>query len=37
MGRLETVEEVVSVAVLLASSGYITGQTVNVNGGRYRS
>jgi 3-oxoacyl-[acyl-carrier protein] reductase len=27
--------EVAGVAVLLASNGYLTGQTVNVNGGWY--
>lgn len=35
VGRLGTVEEVADVAVLLARNGYITGQTVNVNGGWY--
>ena len=37
LGRLGTVEEVAEVAVLLASNGYITGQTINVNGGWYMS
>jgi len=37
LGRLGTVEEVASVAVMLASNGYITGQTNNVNGGWYMS
>lgn len=37
MGRLGTVEEVAGVAVMLASNGYITGQTINVNGGWYMS
>jgi len=37
VGRLGTVEEVAEVAVLLASNGFITGQTINVNGGRYMS
>ena len=33
IGRFGTVDEVASIAVLLASNGYITGQTINVNGG----
>ncbi|MEN3337498.1 MAG: 3-oxoacyl-[acyl-carrier protein] reductase [Acidobacteriota bacterium] len=33
IGRFGTVEEVAAVAVMLASNGYITGQTINVNGG----
>jgi 3-oxoacyl-[acyl-carrier protein] reductase len=37
IGRFGTVEEVADVAVLLASNGYITGQTINVNGGWYMS
>jgi 3-oxoacyl-[acyl-carrier protein] reductase len=35
VGRFGTAEEVADVAVLLACNGYITGQTINVNGGRY--
>ena len=35
VGRFGTVNEVASVAVLLATNGYITGQTINVNGGWY--
>lgn len=35
VGRFGTVEEVAEVAVMLARNGYITGQTVGVNGGRY--
>ncbi len=35
--RFGTVEEVADVAVLLATNGYITGQTINVNGGWYMS
>jgi 3-oxoacyl-[acyl-carrier protein] reductase len=35
VGRFGTVDEVASVAVLLAINGYITGQTINVNGGWY--
>jgi 3-oxoacyl-[acyl-carrier protein] reductase len=34
-GRFGTVEEVAEVALMLACNGYITGQTINVNGGRY--
>jgi 3-oxoacyl-[acyl-carrier protein] reductase len=35
VGRFGTPEEIAVVAVLLAQNGYITGQTINVNGGRY--
>ncbi len=35
VGRLGAPEEVAEVAVMLARNGYITGQTVNVNGGLY--
>jgi 3-oxoacyl-[acyl-carrier protein] reductase len=35
VGRFGDVDEVASVAVLLASNGYITGQTIHVNGGWY--
>lgn len=37
VGRLGTVEEVADVAVMLVKNGYITGQTINVNGGWYYS
>lgn len=37
VGRFGTVEEVADVAVMLATSGYVTGQTINVNGGWYMS
>jgi 3-oxoacyl-[acyl-carrier protein] reductase len=37
VGRFGEPEEVAAVAVLLASNGFITGQTINVNGGRYMS
>ncbi|HXZ00388.1 MAG TPA: SDR family NAD(P)-dependent oxidoreductase [Stellaceae bacterium] len=37
VGRFGRVEEVAEVAVMLARNGYITGQTVNVNGGAYMS
>jgi 3-oxoacyl-[acyl-carrier protein] reductase len=35
VGRFGRPEEVADMAVLLASNGYITGQTVQVNGGMY--
>jgi 3-oxoacyl-[acyl-carrier protein] reductase len=35
VGRFGTVEEVADVALMLATNGYITGQTINVNGGWY--
>ena len=35
LGRFGEVDEVADVAVLLARNGYITGQTINVNGGWY--
>ena len=37
IGRFGTADEVASAALLLASNGYITGQTINVNGGWYMS
>ncbi len=37
VGRFGRVEEVADVAVMLAGNGYITGQTINVNGGWYLS
>jgi 3-oxoacyl-[acyl-carrier protein] reductase len=37
IGRFGTVEEVAEVVVMLAVNGYITGQTINVNGGWYMS
>jgi len=37
VGRFGTTEEVADVAVMLARNGYITGQTINVNGGWYMS
>ena len=36
-GRFGMPDEVAAVAVMLARNGYITGQTVNVNGGWYMS
>lgn len=35
VGRFGTVEEIADVVVMLASNGYITGQTISVNGGWY--
>jgi len=37
IGRFGAPDEVASVAVMLASNGYITGQTIGVNGGWYMS
>jgi len=37
IGRFGTASEVAEVAVLLAKNGYLTGQTINVNGGWYMS
>lgn len=37
VGRFGAVDEVADVAVALAHNGYITGQTINVNGGWYMS
>jgi 3-oxoacyl-[acyl-carrier protein] reductase len=37
VGRFGAVEEVADAAVMLARNGYITGQTINVNGGWYMS
>lgn len=37
VGRFGTADEVADATVLLATNGYITGQTVNVNGGWYMS
>ena len=37
IGRLGHPEEIAETVVLLARNGYITGQTVNVNGGAYLS
>jgi 3-oxoacyl-[acyl-carrier protein] reductase len=35
VGRFGQSEEVADVAVMLAANGYITGQTININGGWY--
>jgi len=37
VGHFGDVEDVSSVVVLLAQNGYMTGQTINVNGGWYFS
>jgi 3-oxoacyl-[acyl-carrier protein] reductase len=37
IGRFGAVDEVADVAVMLVSNAYITGQTINVNGGWYMS
>ena len=37
VGRFGAPDEVAAVAVLLAKNGYVTGQTINVNGGWYMS
>jgi 3-oxoacyl-[acyl-carrier protein] reductase len=37
VGRMGTVEETAEVVVMLARNGYVTGQTINVNGGWYMS
>ncbi|MGA2477306.1 MAG: 3-oxoacyl-ACP reductase family protein [Spirochaetia bacterium] len=37
VGRFGTTEEVADVVLMLAANGYMTGQTVNVNGGWYMS
>jgi 3-oxoacyl-[acyl-carrier protein] reductase len=37
IGRFGTTEEVADVVIMLVRNGYITGQTVNVNGGWYMS
>ena len=37
VGRLGEVEEVAEVAVMLARNAYLTGQTININGGWYMS
>jgi 3-oxoacyl-[acyl-carrier protein] reductase len=37
VGRFGKPEEVAEVVVMLARNGYITGQTIHVNGGWYMS
>jgi 3-oxoacyl-[acyl-carrier protein] reductase len=35
IGRIGQVQEVVDVVMLVVSNGYLTGQTLSVNGGVY--
>ncbi|MBT3399397.1 MAG: SDR family oxidoreductase, partial [Rhodospirillaceae bacterium] len=35
VGRMGHVDEVASAVVMLAANGYMTGQTVHMNGGLY--
>ncbi len=37
LGRFGTVEEIAEVALMLVNNGYMSGQTINVNGGLYLS
>ena len=37
VGRFGMIDEVGDVVLMLARNGYITGQTINVNGGLYLS
>jgi 3-oxoacyl-[acyl-carrier protein] reductase len=37
IGRLGAVEEVADVALMLVGNGYMTGQTIQVNGGLYQT
>ena len=37
VGRFGTVGEIADVVLMLVRNGYITGQTININGGRYLS
>jgi 3-oxoacyl-[acyl-carrier protein] reductase len=37
VGRFGTAEEVADAVLLVATNSYITGQTINVNGGWYMS
>jgi 3-oxoacyl-[acyl-carrier protein] reductase len=37
IGRFGTIEEVADVVLMLTKNGYMTGQTINVNGGWYMS
>ena len=37
VGRFGTVEEIADVVLMLVHNGYITGQTIHINGGRYLS
>ena len=35
VGRFGTTYEIAQVVAILAQNGYITGQTININGGLY--
>jgi len=35
VGRFGKPEEIAAVALMIACNGFLTGQTINVNGGRY--
>jgi 3-oxoacyl-[acyl-carrier protein] reductase len=37
VGRVGAVDEVADAVVMLATNGYFTGQTININGGWHRS
>jgi 3-oxoacyl-[acyl-carrier protein] reductase len=37
IGRFGKTQEIASIVLLLVSNGYITGQTINANGGQYMS
>jgi 3-oxoacyl-[acyl-carrier protein] reductase len=37
VGRFGKPQEIADVAVTIACTGYMTGQTINVDGGRYMS
>jgi 3-oxoacyl-[acyl-carrier protein] reductase len=37
IGRFGKPDEIAAIAVMLATNGYITGQTINANGGWYMS
>ncbi|HUL00730.1 MAG TPA: SDR family oxidoreductase, partial [Nitrospirota bacterium] len=37
LGRFGTVNEVSDTVIMIVQNGFITGQTINVNGGRYMS
>ncbi len=37
IGRFGTTEEIAQVVLMLVRNGYVTGQTINVNGGTYMS
>ena len=37
VGRFGSVDEIADVVIMIAANGYVTGQTINVNGGWYMS